>query len=120
MAHGAVRTRRAITADHPSRGDAWVVRRTARCGNVGFAPRCQPGSKVPRAGRPDGLPGWLKRASLLAGFEGFVRDGVLFGGTAEFGQLGRDHRRLVEGSQDAHRGLAIGELLADALAVGVG
>jgi hypothetical protein len=22
------------TADHPSWGDAWVVRRTARCGNV--------------------------------------------------------------------------------------
>jgi hypothetical protein len=30
-AHRAVIT---ITADHPSRGDAWVVRRTARCGNV--------------------------------------------------------------------------------------
>jgi hypothetical protein len=24
----------AMTADHPARGDAWVVRRTARCGNV--------------------------------------------------------------------------------------
>jgi hypothetical protein len=26
-----------ITADHPVRGDAWVVRRRARCGNVGGA-----------------------------------------------------------------------------------
>jgi hypothetical protein len=26
-----------LTADHPSWGDAWVVRRTARCGNVADA-----------------------------------------------------------------------------------
>jgi hypothetical protein len=26
-----------FTADHPARGDAWVVRRTARCGNVAGA-----------------------------------------------------------------------------------
>jgi preprotein translocase subunit SecG len=26
-----------ITADHPARGDAWVVRRAARCGNVAGA-----------------------------------------------------------------------------------
>jgi hypothetical protein len=35
--HAKAATRRAvitITADHPSWGDAWVVRRTALCGNV--------------------------------------------------------------------------------------
>ena len=30
----AYRTVITTTADHPSWGDAWVVRRTARCGNV--------------------------------------------------------------------------------------
>src|SRR6266496_5488119 len=57
---------------------------------------------------------------LLTGLEGLVGDCVLLGGTAELAQLRRDHRRLVEGRQDAHRCLAVGELLADALAVGVG
>jgi hypothetical protein len=33
-AHRAVIT---FTADHPSWGDAWVVRTTARCGNVAGA-----------------------------------------------------------------------------------
>ena len=45
-AHRAVIT---ITADHPRGGDAWVVRRTARCGNVVGSRRCRPaaGSSAP-------------------------------------------------------------------------
>jgi len=35
----------AITADHPARGDARVVRRTARCGNVGQVPALPSGSR---------------------------------------------------------------------------
>jgi len=50
-----------ITADHPSRGDARVVRSAARCGNVVGSRRCRPGSKsVPHEGgkgrRP--CPSW--------------------------------------------------------------
>jgi hypothetical protein len=42
-------TAKSETADHPPRGDAWVVRRTARCGNVGGADAAIPaaGNSVP-------------------------------------------------------------------------
>src|SRR6266487_3539962 len=72
------------------------------------------GDVAPGHGRRD------PRVDLLTGLEGLVGDCVLLGGTAELAQLRRDHRRLVEGRQDVHRCLAVGELAADALAVGGG
>ena len=82
--------------------------------------RPRTGSRLLTDHEPTGEDQARHPVCLPAGVEGLVGDCVLLGGTSELAQLRRDHRRLVEGRQDAHRSLAVGELLADALTVGVG
>ncbi len=71
------------------------------------------GSRLLTDHEPTGEDQARHLVGLLAGVEGLVGDCVLLGGTAEIID------DSLKGVRDAHRCLAVCELLADALEVGV-